>query len=52
LQFIDSALAADVAVRVSPGLANFGAARVILEPIDGMALISLAGTVSHGVSVS
>ena len=41
LQFINSALAADVAVRVSPGLANFGAARVILEPIDGMALISL-----------
>jgi exopolysaccharide biosynthesis polyprenyl glycosylphosphotransferase len=41
LQFIDSALNADVAIRVSPGMANLGAARVILEPIDGMALISL-----------
>jgi exopolysaccharide biosynthesis polyprenyl glycosylphosphotransferase len=41
LQSIDSALGADVSVRVSPGLANLGAARVILEPIDGMALFSL-----------
>ena len=41
LQSIDSALSADVSVRVSPGLANLGAARVILEPIDGMALFSL-----------
>jgi exopolysaccharide biosynthesis polyprenyl glycosylphosphotransferase len=41
LQMIDSALAADVAVRVTPGLANLGAARIILEPIDGMALFSL-----------
>ena len=41
LQLIDSALSADVAVRVSPGLPNLGAARVILEPIDGMALFSL-----------
>ena len=41
LQLIDSALGADVNVRVSPGLANLGAARVILEPIDGMALFSL-----------
>jgi exopolysaccharide biosynthesis polyprenyl glycosylphosphotransferase len=41
LQFIDSALGADVNVRVSPGLPNLGAARVILEPIDGMALFSL-----------
>ena len=41
LQSIDSALGADVTVRVSPGLANLGAARVILEPIDGMALFSL-----------
>jgi len=30
-----------VSVRVSPGLANLGASRVILEPIDGMALFSL-----------
>jgi exopolysaccharide biosynthesis polyprenyl glycosylphosphotransferase len=41
LQMIDTAVGADVAVRVSPGLANLGAARVILEPIDGMALFSL-----------
>jgi exopolysaccharide biosynthesis polyprenyl glycosylphosphotransferase len=41
LQSIDSALSADVNVRVSPGLANLGAARVILEPLDGMALFSL-----------
>jgi exopolysaccharide biosynthesis polyprenyl glycosylphosphotransferase len=41
LQNIDSALSADVNVRVSPGLPNLGAARVILEPIDGMALFSL-----------
>jgi exopolysaccharide biosynthesis polyprenyl glycosylphosphotransferase len=41
LQSIDSALGANVSVRVSPGLANLGAARVILEPIDGMALFSL-----------
>ncbi len=41
LQSIDSALSADVSVRVSPGLANLGAARIILEPIDGMALFSL-----------
>jgi len=41
LQSIDSALSADVNVRVSPGLPNLGAARVILEPIDGMALFSL-----------
>ncbi len=41
LQSIDSALATNVSVRVSPGLANLGAARVILEPIDGMALFSL-----------
>ena len=41
LQSIDSALPADVNVRVSPGLPNLGAARVILEPIDGMALFSL-----------
>ncbi len=41
LQLIDSALSADVNVRVSPGLPNLGAARVILEPIDGMALFSL-----------
>jgi exopolysaccharide biosynthesis polyprenyl glycosylphosphotransferase len=41
LQLIDSALSSDVAVRVSPGLPNLGAARVILEPIDGMALFSL-----------
>ncbi len=41
LQSIDSALSPDVSVRVSPGLANLGAARVILEPIDGMALFSL-----------
>jgi exopolysaccharide biosynthesis polyprenyl glycosylphosphotransferase len=41
LQAIDSALPADVNVRVSPGLPNLGAARVILEPIDGMALFSL-----------
>jgi exopolysaccharide biosynthesis polyprenyl glycosylphosphotransferase len=41
LQLIDSALGADVAVRVSPGLANLGAARIVLEPIDGMALFSL-----------
>ena len=41
LQTIDSALPADVNVRVSPGLPNLGAARVILEPIDGMALFSL-----------
>ncbi|HUZ70775.1 MAG TPA: sugar transferase [Candidatus Saccharimonadales bacterium] len=41
LQNIDSALPADVNVRVSPGLPNLGAARVILEPIDGMALFSL-----------
>jgi len=38
---IDAALAPEVAVRVSPGLANMGAARVVLEPIDGMALFSL-----------
>jgi exopolysaccharide biosynthesis polyprenyl glycosylphosphotransferase len=41
LQAIDSSLSPDVSVRVSPGLANLGAARVILEPIDGMALFSL-----------
>ena len=41
LQSIDTALSADVSVRVSPGLANLGAARIILEPIDGMALFSL-----------
>jgi exopolysaccharide biosynthesis polyprenyl glycosylphosphotransferase len=41
LQLIDSALSSEVAVRVSPGLPNLGAARVILEPIDGMALFSL-----------
>lgn len=41
LQLIDSALSSDVAVRVSPGLPNLGAGRVILEPIDGMALFSL-----------
>jgi exopolysaccharide biosynthesis polyprenyl glycosylphosphotransferase len=41
LQLIDSALGADISVRVSPGLANLGAARVILEPLDGMALFSL-----------
>jgi exopolysaccharide biosynthesis polyprenyl glycosylphosphotransferase len=41
LQSIDSALSADINVRVSPGLANLGAARVILEPLDGMALFSL-----------
>ena len=41
LQSIDTALGADVSVRVSPGLANLGAARIILEPIDGMALFSL-----------
>ena len=41
LQLIDSALSADVSVRVSPGLPNLGAARVILEPLDGMALFSL-----------
>ena len=41
LQSIDSALSPDISVRVSPGLANLGAARVILEPIDGMALFSL-----------
>ena len=41
LQQIDAALSADVSVRVSPGLPNLGAARVILEPIDGMALFSL-----------
>jgi len=41
LQSIDSALSADVSVRVTPGLANLGASRVILEPIDGMALFSL-----------
>ncbi len=41
LQMIDSTLSADISVRVSPGLANLGAARVILEPIDGMALFSL-----------
>jgi exopolysaccharide biosynthesis polyprenyl glycosylphosphotransferase len=41
LQAIDSALGADVSVRVTPGLANLGAARIILEPIDGMALFSL-----------
>ncbi len=41
LQMIDSTLPADISVRVSPGLANLGAARVILEPIDGMALFSL-----------
>jgi exopolysaccharide biosynthesis polyprenyl glycosylphosphotransferase len=41
LQLIDSALGAGVVVRVSPGLANLGAARIVLEPIDGMALFSL-----------
>ena len=41
LQLIDSALSVDISVRVSPGLPNLGAARVILEPIDGMALFSL-----------
>ncbi len=41
LQAIDSALSPEIAVRVSPGLANLGAARVVLEPIDGMALFSL-----------
>jgi exopolysaccharide biosynthesis polyprenyl glycosylphosphotransferase len=41
LQAIDSSLSPNISVRVSPGLANLGAARVILEPIDGMALFSL-----------
>ncbi len=42
LQQIDSALdGADVTVRVSPGLPNLGASRVVLEPVDGMALFSL-----------
>jgi exopolysaccharide biosynthesis polyprenyl glycosylphosphotransferase len=41
LQSIDSALSTNISVRVSPGLANLGAARIILEPIDGMALFSL-----------
>jgi exopolysaccharide biosynthesis polyprenyl glycosylphosphotransferase len=41
LQMIDTAVGADVNVRVSPGLPNLGASRVILEPIDGMALFSL-----------
>jgi exopolysaccharide biosynthesis polyprenyl glycosylphosphotransferase len=41
LQLIDSALSPEVSVRVSPGLANLGASRVVLEPIDGMALFSL-----------
>ncbi len=41
LQSIDSALSPEISVRVSPGLANLGAARIILEPIDGMALFSL-----------
>jgi exopolysaccharide biosynthesis polyprenyl glycosylphosphotransferase len=42
LQELDTALAdTDVTVRVSPGLANLGAARVVVEPVDGMALFSL-----------
>jgi exopolysaccharide biosynthesis polyprenyl glycosylphosphotransferase len=41
LQSIDSALSPTISVRVSPGLANLGAARIVMEPIDGMALFSL-----------
>ncbi len=42
LQQIDDALAgADVSVRVSSGLANLGAARATVEPLDGMALFTL-----------
>jgi exopolysaccharide biosynthesis polyprenyl glycosylphosphotransferase len=42
LQALDTALAdTEVTVRVSPGLANLGAARVVMEPVDGMALFSL-----------
>ena len=41
MQQLDTALAdTDVAVRVSPGLPNLGASRVIVEPVDGMALFS------------
>ena len=41
LQKIDSSMAGcDATVRVSPGLPNLGAARMVLEPIDGMALFS------------
>jgi len=42
LQQLDTALAdTEVTVRVSPGLPNLGASRVIVEPVDGMALFSL-----------
>ena len=42
LQQLDTALAdTQVTVRVSPGLPNLGASRVIVEPVDGMALFSL-----------
>jgi exopolysaccharide biosynthesis polyprenyl glycosylphosphotransferase len=42
LQQIDSALGgSDIAVRVSSGLANLGASRACVEPLDGMALFSL-----------
>jgi exopolysaccharide biosynthesis polyprenyl glycosylphosphotransferase len=42
LQQIDTALAAsDISVRVSSGLANLGASRACVEPLDGMALFSL-----------
>ena len=41
LQRIDATLPGNVTVRVSPGLPNLGAARVVMEPIDGMALFSL-----------
>jgi len=41
LKLIDASVPTQVSVRVSPGLPNLGAARVVLEPIDGMALFSL-----------
>jgi exopolysaccharide biosynthesis polyprenyl glycosylphosphotransferase len=41
LQLVDGALPPNISVRVSPGLPNLGAARVVMEPIDGMALFSL-----------
>jgi exopolysaccharide biosynthesis polyprenyl glycosylphosphotransferase len=42
LQQLDTALVdTQVTVRVSPGLPNLGASRVIVEPVDGMALFSL-----------
>jgi exopolysaccharide biosynthesis polyprenyl glycosylphosphotransferase len=42
LQQVDAAVSGThVAVRVSPGLPNLGASRVVLEPVDGMALFSL-----------